>query len=112
MAGTIEVIDQAHRSSGGPKREPSSIASPSCKKFFNRVCPVSDTWPRRRSSKRSVSRCIIEVIHTTQEQFWFAAVLCLLLGERNLAEAQMNGLIYLIGLIVVIMAILSFFGLR
>jgi hypothetical protein len=27
-------------------------------------------------------------------------------------EAKMNGLIYLIGLIVVIMAILSFFGLR
>jgi hypothetical protein len=27
-------------------------------------------------------------------------------------EANMNGLIYLIGLIVVIMAILSFFGLR
>jgi len=27
-------------------------------------------------------------------------------------EATMNGLIYLIGLIVVIMAILSFFGLR
>jgi hypothetical protein len=31
-------------------------------------------------------------------------------GERK--EARMHGLIYLIGLIVVIMAILSFFGLR
>jgi hypothetical protein len=30
----------------------------------------------------------------------------------NFKEAAMNGLIYLIGLIVVIMAILSFFGLR
>jgi hypothetical protein len=30
----------------------------------------------------------------------------------NLTEARMNGLIYLIGLIVVILAILSFFGLR
>jgi hypothetical protein len=33
------------------------------------------------------------------------------LGEP-LAEVLMNGLIYLIGLIVVILAILSFFGLR
>ena len=33
-------------------------------------------------------------------------------GRTNLTEAYMNGLIYLIGLIVVIMAILSFFGLR
>jgi hypothetical protein len=33
--------------------------------------------------------------------------------QQSLAkEATMNGLIYLIGLIVVIMAILSFFGLR
>jgi hypothetical protein len=31
---------------------------------------------------------------------------------RERMEALMNGLIYLIGLIVVIMAILSFFGLR
>jgi hypothetical protein len=31
---------------------------------------------------------------------------------RALKEAMMHGLIYLIGLIVVIMAILSFFGLR
>jgi len=31
---------------------------------------------------------------------------------RNLTEAHMHGLIYLIGLIVVILAILSFFGLR
>jgi hypothetical protein len=31
---------------------------------------------------------------------------------RPLKEATMHGLIYLIGLIVVIMAILSFFGLR
>jgi hypothetical protein len=30
----------------------------------------------------------------------------------RMTEAHMNGLIYLIGLIVVIMAILSFFGLR
>ena len=37
---------------------------------------------------------------------WFERPLTLAL------EAQMNGLIYLIGLIVVIMAILSFFGLR
>jgi len=33
-------------------------------------------------------------------------------GSRNATEASMNGIIYLIGLIVVIMAILSFFGLR
>jgi predicted nucleic acid-binding Zn ribbon protein len=34
------------------------------------------------------------------------------LSERTCEEAPMHGLIYLIGLIVVIMAILSFFGLR
>ena len=33
-------------------------------------------------------------------------------GRSDLTEAPMNGLIYLIGLIVVILAILSFFGLR
>jgi hypothetical protein len=48
--------------------------------------------------------------HTTRERFshcggWFW-------GGNNPTEAQMNGLIYLIGLIVVILAILSFFGLR
>jgi hypothetical protein len=32
--------------------------------------------------------------------------------RRESMEVKMNGLIYLIGLIVVIMAILSFFGLR
>jgi hypothetical protein len=32
--------------------------------------------------------------------------------RAGLAEAFMNGLIYLIGLIVVVLAILSFFGLR
>jgi hypothetical protein len=48
--------------------------------------------------------------HTTQERFHIAAVG---FGEgTNLTEARMNGLIYLIGLIVVILAILSFFGLR
>jgi predicted nucleic acid-binding Zn ribbon protein len=37
---------------------------------------------------------------------------CLLgLADRN-RRRRMNGLIYLIGLIVVIMAVLSFFGLR
>jgi hypothetical protein len=34
------------------------------------------------------------------------------LFPRSLQEEAMNGLIYLIGLIVVILAILSFFGLR
>jgi hypothetical protein len=28
LAGTIEAIDQSHRSSGGPKREPSSRMLP------------------------------------------------------------------------------------
>jgi hypothetical protein len=35
-----------------------------------------------------------------------------LFGPKRKQEATLNGLIYLIGLIVVIMAILSFFGLR
>ena len=30
----------------------------------------------------------------------------------NMEEASMNGLIYLVGLVVVILAVLSFFGLR
>jgi predicted membrane channel-forming protein YqfA (hemolysin III family) len=34
------------------------------------------------------------------------------LFPRSLQEEAMNGIIYLIGLIVVILAILSFFGLR
>jgi predicted membrane channel-forming protein YqfA (hemolysin III family) len=34
------------------------------------------------------------------------------LFPRSWQEAAMNGIIYLIGLIVVILAILSFFGLR
>jgi hypothetical protein len=33
-------------------------------------------------------------------------------GRRQLTEATMHGIIYLVGLIVVILAILSFFGLR
>jgi hypothetical protein len=37
---------------------------------------------------------------------------CVCTWEANLTEPHMNGLIYLIGLIVVIMAILSVFGLR
>jgi hypothetical protein len=46
------------------------------------------------------------------ERFSSSAVFCLPSGGANLTEAQMNGLIYLIGLIVVIMVILSFLGLR
>ncbi len=34
------------------------------------------------------------------------------LKARNFMEATMNGLIYLVGLVVVILAVLSFFGLR
>jgi hypothetical protein len=48
--------------------------------------------------------------YTTQERFPHGAVG--LRKEPNLTEAHMHGLIYLIGLIVVILAILSFFGLR
>jgi hypothetical protein len=34
------------------------------------------------------------------------------LSRRDMEEASMNGLIYLVGLVVVILAVLSFFGLR
>jgi hypothetical protein len=34
------------------------------------------------------------------------------LTPANVMEATMNGLIYLVGLVVVILAVLSFFGLR
>jgi hypothetical protein len=40
------------------------------------------------------------------------AVLCLSSGRNNLTEGDMHGLIYLVGLIVVILFILSLFGLR
>jgi hypothetical protein len=50
-------------------------------------------------------------IYTTQERFFLLAVLGSSL-EKEQTELQMNGLIYLIGLIVVIMAVLSLLGLR
>jgi hypothetical protein len=36
----------------------------------------------------------------------------LVLGSQQSLEATMHGIIYLVGLIVVVLAILSFFGLR
>jgi hypothetical protein len=42
----------------------------------------------------------------------FLAVNCWRSGPTPKAERHMNGLIYLVGLVVVILAILSFFGLR
>lgn len=33
-------------------------------------------------------------------------------GRRDTEESPMNGLIYLVGLVVVVLAVLSFFGLR
>lgn len=54
---------------------------------------------------------ISEDMYTTQERFFFLAVLDLQL-EKKQTEFPMNGLIYLIGLIVVIMAVLSLLGLR
>jgi hypothetical protein len=33
-------------------------------------------------------------------------------GKRNPEDVQMNGVIYLVGLVVVVLAILSLFGLR
>jgi hypothetical protein len=50
-------------------------------------------------------------IYTTQERFFLLAVLGSSL-EKEQTELQMHGLIYLIGLIVVIMAVLSLLGLR
>ena len=55
--------------------------------------------------------CEASVGEPTQEHFSPAAVLCLPLANNQM-ELQMNGLIYLIGLIVVIMVILSLLGLR
>jgi hypothetical protein len=59
-------------------------------------------------SLRSAS---LSYIYTTGERFFFLAVLGLQFGENH-TELRMNGLIYLIGLIVVIMAVLSLLGLR
>jgi hypothetical protein len=55
--------------------------------------------------------CEASVGEPTQEHFSPAAVLCLPLANNQM-ELQMNGLIYLIGLIVVVMVILSLLGLR
>jgi hypothetical protein len=44
--------------------------------------------------------------------FWNLPYQARLTGNVQMEEETMDGLIYLIGLIVVIMAILSFFGLR
>jgi hypothetical protein len=35
-----------------------------------------------------------------------------IIGEGKTEEGSMNGLIYLVGLVVVVLAVLSFFGLR
>jgi len=53
-----------------------------------------------------LTRCIIVF---RQEPSELAAIVS---RERNWRRIEMNQLIYLIGLIVVILAILSFFGLR
>jgi hypothetical protein len=57
-------------------------------------------------------RCIIESNPGSWNVFSQRQFCVCRWGEANLTEAHMHGLIYLIGLIVVIMAILSFFGLR
>jgi len=57
---------------------------------------LSSSAPGSRSRPRELSR-----LHPISS-----------VASNQAAEARMNGLIYLIGLIVVIMAILSFFGLR
>ena len=44
--------------------------------------------------------------------FFASCGCCVCLCQNNRMELQMNGLIYLIGLIVVIMAVLSLLGLR
>ncbi len=59
----------------------------------------------------SLCSASLSYIYTTQERFFFLAVLGLH-SEKNTTELRMNGLIYLIGLIVVIMAVLSLLGLR
>jgi hypothetical protein len=51
-------------------------------------------------------------IHEYSEHSCSETVLCAGCTGGKFAERHMNGLIYLIGLIVVILAILSFFGLR
>ena len=56
-------------------------------------------------------QCVIYEIHRTQERFSFAAV-CVCHQEGQTWELNMHGLIYLVGLIVVIPFILSLFGLR
>jgi hypothetical protein len=70
--------------------------------------PPDNVWvPRGGRMKFLIS----EDMYTTQERFFFLAVLDLQL-EKKQTEFPMNGLIYLIGLIVVIMAVLSLLGLR
>ena len=65
--------------------------------------------PRRGGTNRNVDFMTLSTLRTSElahreivMAFW----------AKPPQEATLNGLIYLIGLIVVIMAILSFFGLR
>jgi hypothetical protein len=59
-----------------------------------------------------VVQCVIERLLRDSGTFSFCRCFASATGGKNLTEAHMHGLIYLIGLIVVIMAILSLFGLR
>jgi hypothetical protein len=51
--------------------------------------------------------CVSPSNLTPVELWWLLAII----GQQDM-EDSMNGLIYLVGLVVVILAVLSFFGLR
>lgn len=63
----------------------------------------------RRLLKFRPERAHYEVALRARGTLWNSRDCC---GQNILQEDLMNGLIYLVGLVVVVMVVLSFFGLR
>jgi hypothetical protein len=70
--------------------------------------------PRRRPGKLTRVGFVqpLLLFRDALEQFWPTPVPSQEPGRRAGVEEHMNGIIYLVGLIVVVLAILSFLGLR
>jgi hypothetical protein len=80
------------------------------------------TVTRQRAELSGARHCSVpKVLHhiqpindrrTTLARYGIFGTPCDYYGRRKREERSMNGLIYLVGLVVVVLAVLSFFGLR
>jgi hypothetical protein len=79
---------------------------PNCEK---RLLGRADLRPGRRARRRGDAEQVTAPLspHCNQN-----ARSALPLGELRQGDKKMNGIIYLVGLVVVVLAVLSFFGLR